>query len=117
MRTTSVIVLLSLKLLPSVSELLKIDEEYDFRAIKKEFVSISENIKHELEMTLNTPFFRYFKIDLEKKCPFWDEPQQCFNEHCSVSYLPESTRFENLRFKSLSDVEFPPFIKVSNLKI
>jgi hypothetical protein len=31
------------------------------------------------------PFFRYFRVDLEKPCPFWnDEGGMCTNEGCSI---------------------------------
>lgn len=63
---------------------------------------------------LKLPYFRFFKIDLDKKCPFWEEPLRCFNEYCSVEFLSEEqvpiSLFQNK--SSLSDVEFPQFIKV-----
>ena len=32
-----------------------------------------------------SPFFRYFRVDLEKPCPFWsDEGGMCTNEGCSI---------------------------------
>lgn len=35
-------------------------------------------------------FFRYFWVDLEKKCPFWDEEGKCFMEACSVCACDEN---------------------------
>lgn len=29
-------------------------------------------------------FFRYFRVDFDRKCPFWDEDGQCAFEACSV---------------------------------
>ena len=34
-------------------------------------------------------FFRFFWVDLEKKCPFWDEEGKCFMEACSVCACDE----------------------------
>ncbi|CAN0436850.1 unnamed protein product, partial [Ectocarpus sp. 13 AM-2016] len=29
-------------------------------------------------------FFKYFKVNLEKECPFWEEDGQCMMRDCSV---------------------------------
>jgi hypothetical protein len=35
-------------------------------------------------------FFRYFRVDLEKPCPFWHEDGQCMMEACSVCSCEEN---------------------------
>lgn len=36
-----------------------------------------------------TIFFRYFRVDLEKPCPFWQEEGSCMMESCSVCACDE----------------------------
>lgn len=36
----------------------------------------------------NRPFFRYFRLNLETPCPFWQEEGQCSLEGCSVCTCP-----------------------------
>lgn len=33
---------------------------------------------------LTRTFFKYFKVNLEQECPFWEEDGQCFMRDCSV---------------------------------
>jgi hypothetical protein len=40
-----------------------------------------------LHALLNTNFFRHFKINLSKKCPYWDEAAICFSPNCAVQPL------------------------------
>lgn len=35
-------------------------------------------------------FFRYFRVDLDSSCPFWQEDGQCFLEGCSVCTCEDS---------------------------
>lgn len=37
-----------------------------------------------------TPYFRYFRVDLEGVCPFWEEYHQCVLEKCSVETCSEN---------------------------
>jgi ERO1-like protein beta len=37
-----------------------------------------------LQNLTKTTFFKYFKVNLYRKCPFWDEPGLCNNQACSV---------------------------------
>lgn len=47
-------------------------------AVSNFFIPLLANIT-------SRPFFRYFKIDLEKPCPFWeDDGAMCTNEGCSI---------------------------------
>ena len=40
-----------------------------------------------LQQLVETDFFRYFKADLGKPCPFWNENAKCNNKQCAVSRL------------------------------
>ena len=60
---------------------------------------------------LETPYFRYFKVDLDKNCPFWDEPKVCYGEDCAVKLLSEAqVPSELFAEANISDVTFPQFI-------
>ena len=52
-------------------------------SIKKFFSPLLENIT-------NRTFFRYFRVNLEEKCPFWQEDGQCMMESCSVCTCEDS---------------------------
>jgi hypothetical protein len=81
----------------------------------------SENLKSYfiLERLLREPFFRYFKVDLRKKCPYWDSAMICFSDQCAIDVLPEEPefipKFQPLlrgEMDSLNDVKFPKFQQV-----
>lgn len=74
-------------------------------------IKFNDKIRDDIGRILTTPFFRYFKIDFDKKCPFWDEPMQCLHEHCAVKVTSDEVILEKLKSKSLSEVEFPDFIQ------
>jgi ERO1-like protein alpha len=42
-----------------------------------------------LDELRKTPFFRYFKVDLTRECPFWQASYQCMNRDCSVCECPK----------------------------
>ena len=41
-------------------------------------------IAPKLERLLNTTFFRYYRVDLDATCPFWDAEGYCTIRDCSV---------------------------------
>ncbi|CCC68097.1 hypothetical protein NCAS_0B00130 [Naumovozyma castellii] len=62
----------------------------------KEINQINSNIREDLQTLVNTDFFKYFKLDLYKECPFWDDSNRlCTDGSCSIdivedwSQLPE----------------------------
>lgn len=70
-----------------------------------------------VEKTLNTPrfyrtlvdlvktnYFRYYKVNLFKECPFWVENGLCMNRACSVEKASEHEVPEEYRSSSLSSV-------------
>mmetsp|Transcript_4860 Transcript_4860/g.7951 ORF Transcript_4860/g.7951 Transcript_4860/m.7951 type:complete len:469 (+) Transcript_4860:63-1469(+) len=55
--------------------------------------SVDYAVRHLISPILSNltskPFFRYFKVDLETPCPFWDEEGLCMMEGCSVCTCDE----------------------------
>lgn len=43
-----------------------------------------------LQPLTSATFFRYFRVDLESSCPFWQEDGQCLMEGCSVDICDEN---------------------------
>ncbi|ORX82806.1 endoplasmic oxidoreductin [Anaeromyces robustus] len=69
-----------------------------------------ETMNKELSSTLNelvqTTFFRYYKVDLWKECPFWpDAGLLCTSERCSVPSVEKNKIPEEWSMESLSKVE------------
>ncbi|KAI7819807.1 endoplasmic reticulum Oxidoreductin 1-domain-containing protein [Gamsiella multidivaricata] len=75
----------------------------DYETVGKLNVDFSTKL-HEI---VNMPFFRYFKVNLYKECPFWNNAGLCMNEDCSVetidqSRVPEQWKAANLAKVSMS---------------
>eukprot|EP00158_Paraphelidium_tribonemae_P007589 Partr_v1_DN28293_c0_g1_i2_m75163 putative S. cerevisiae len=52
-------------------------------------VSLNQKLQPVLSDLMQVEFFRYFKMDLNKHCPFWDEHGMCHMEQCAVSPILE----------------------------
>ncbi|GAB5590000.1 endoplasmic oxidoreductin-1 [Umbelopsis nana] len=50
---------------------------------------INQAIAPILEKLVSTKFFRYYKLNLWKECPFWPDDGLCMNRDCSVSTIDE----------------------------
>lgn len=48
---------------------------------------LNNKIKHNISKLLKSKHFRYFKINFDKKCQFWDAEQSCYSENCAVEIL------------------------------
>ncbi|KAF9263349.1 endoplasmic oxidoreductin [Marasmius fiardii PR-910] len=57
---------------------------------------------HEL---VQTPFFKYFQVDLYRECPFWDDHGSCNNPGCAITSVDESEIPPRWRAKALSEVD------------
>ncbi|KAK8849724.1 hypothetical protein IAR55_005059 [Kwoniella newhampshirensis] len=57
---------------------------------------------HEL---VTYPFFRHYKVDLYKECPFWYENGFCMNRNCGVEAADEDEIPEKWRAAALSAVK------------
>ncbi|KAK4686050.1 hypothetical protein P7C73_g4084, partial [Tremellales sp. Uapishka_1] len=72
--------------------------------------SLNTQLYPSLQKLVNYPFFRHYKVDLYRECPFWYENGFCMNRACGVEAADESEIPEKWRAKALSEV------KVSNIE-
>ncbi|ORY01399.1 endoplasmic reticulum oxidoreductin 1 [Basidiobolus meristosporus CBS 931.73] len=75
----------------------------DFEAIR----NLNEKLSPELHNLVQTPFFRYYKLNLYKQCPFWPDNYLCNREDCNVEVMDEVDVPEALKNK-LSAIDFSP---------
>lgn len=59
--------------------------------------SVNHDLFGRLHQLVETPYFRYHKVDLAKECPFWEEDGSCMNRACGVEtkdeeHIPEAWR-------------------------
>ncbi|KAI0030957.1 hypothetical protein K488DRAFT_79364 [Vararia minispora EC-137] len=69
--------------------------------------SVNEELYEQLHALVRTPFFKYFRVDLYRDCPFWDENILCVNEDCRIVTVDENEIPVNWRAESLSKLEQP----------
>ncbi|KAK3819749.1 MAG: endoplasmic reticulum Oxidoreductin 1-domain-containing protein [Benniella sp.] len=72
----------------------------DYETVGRLNVDFSTKL-HEI---VNMPFFRYFKVNLYKECPFWNNAGLCMNQDCSVETMDKSKVPEQWRTNNLSKV-------------
>jgi hypothetical protein len=54
------------------------------------------------------PFFKYYKVDLYRECPFWkDDSGMCMNRACAVQEADDAEIPEKWRARALSEVHLP----------
>ncbi|OBZ68243.1 Endoplasmic reticulum oxidoreductin-1 [Grifola frondosa] len=70
--------------------------------------SVTEDLYTELHSLVETPFFKYFRVDLYRECPFWSDNGFCMNRECGITTVDESEIPERWRAAALSKVEMPP---------
>ncbi|KAF9928723.1 hypothetical protein FBU30_002141 [Linnemannia zychae] len=75
----------------------------DYETVGKLNVDFSAKL-HEI---VNMPFFRYFKVNLYKECPFWGNDGLCMNRDCSVETINEDKIPEKWRSDALGKVSLP----------
>ncbi|KAJ3117610.1 hypothetical protein HDU96_006208 [Phlyctochytrium bullatum] len=68
---------------------------------------VNKNIFTQISELVTTTFFKYYKVDLTKECPFWPDDRRCMNRDCAVQEVTD----ENLipsewKTAALSDVDF-----------
>ncbi|KZV88086.1 endoplasmic oxidoreductin-1 [Exidia glandulosa HHB12029] len=68
---------------------------------------VNEQLYTHLHDLVTTPFFRYFRVDLYRECPYWQENGLCMNRECGVTSADESDIPEKWRAASLSKVQLP----------
>ncbi|OCH95146.1 endoplasmic oxidoreductin, partial [Obba rivulosa] len=77
--------------------------------------SVNEELYNELHSLVETPFFKYFRVDLYRDCPFWQENGFCMNRECGITTVDESEIPERWRAAELSKLEMPPENESTNL--
>ncbi|KAL7748973.1 endoplasmic oxidoreductin-1 [Sorochytrium milnesiophthora] len=72
---------------------------------------LNESLWPTLEQIVRSSFFRFVKVDLNKKCPFWSSEAQCLNEGCSIDVMSDTDLVPEARYlqrsHKLADVSFP----------
>ncbi|KAL1705002.1 hypothetical protein EV121DRAFT_204574 [Schizophyllum commune] len=66
--------------------------------------SVTEQLYSDLHELVSKPFFKYFRADLYRECPFWPDDGQCNEAGCGITSLDESDVPEKFRAKALSQV-------------
>ncbi|KAF9107182.1 hypothetical protein BGX29_007083 [Mortierella sp. GBA35] len=72
----------------------------DYETVGKLNVGFSTKLQEIVSM----PFFRYFKVNLYKECPFWDNAGLCMNRDCSVETMDKQKIPEQWRSEALGKV-------------
>jgi len=67
--------------------------------------SVNNVLYNQLHELVQTPFFKYFRVDLYRECPFWEENVYCMNKDCSIITVDESEIPEQWRAGTLSKLE------------
>ncbi|KAG0253448.1 hypothetical protein DFQ27_007415 [Actinomortierella ambigua] len=62
----------------------------------------------QLQQLVKTPFFRYFKVNLYRDCPFWEGGGLCMNRDCSVETMDEQDVPEKWKSSTLGKVSMAP---------
>ncbi|KAG0340041.1 hypothetical protein BG000_000833 [Podila horticola] len=68
---------------------------------------LNVDFSSKLHEIVDMPFFRYFKVNLYKECPFWSHEGLCMNRDCSVETMQESKVPEKWKSKTLGKVSMP----------
>ncbi|KAH9892568.1 endoplasmic oxidoreductin [Cubamyces lactineus] len=69
--------------------------------------SVTDDLYNELHALVETPFFKYFRADLYRECPYWQENGFCMNRECGITTVDESEIPERWRAAELSKIEMP----------
>ncbi|EGW32373.1 uncharacterized protein SPAPADRAFT_61451 [Spathaspora passalidarum NRRL Y-27907] len=72
--------------------------------------NLNRQIRPDLKSLIETTYFRYFKVDLEQQCKFWDAQHFCASENCAVEID------EEFNWTQVTNEEFKPF-KLGALKL
>ncbi|KAK6463026.1 putative endoplasmic oxidoreductin 1 precursor [Scheffersomyces coipomensis] len=81
---------------------------------------LNKNLRPSISELVKTSYFKYFKIDLDKQCKFWNAQHFCATENCAVEILP-SNQFnwsvihnENLKPSKLGKIILPDVTAIDN---
>lgn len=90
--------------------LLQLEGAVDDCACNVDTVDYYNNLKiyPVLKSLLVKDFFRFYKVNLKKKCPFWADDPKCAMKFCHVEACDQKNIPEGLKGETA-----PVFIKVS----
>lgn len=54
--------------------------------------SVTDDLYNELHSLVETPFFKFFRVDLYRDCPYWQENGLCMNRECGITTVDEVGR-------------------------
>ncbi|KAG8803394.1 hypothetical protein FRC16_005591 [Serendipita sp. 398] len=69
--------------------------------------SVNDDLFDLLHQIVSTPFFRYYKVDLYKECPFWENGDKCSSIDCVIQAVEENKIPKKWRTSTLGKVETP----------
>ena len=61
----------------------------DFESVE----SVNKVLHTSLAELVKAPFFKYFRTDLYRECPFWQENGFCMNRECGITTVDEVWTF------------------------
>ncbi|KAF8236586.1 endoplasmic oxidoreductin [Tricholoma matsutake] len=67
--------------------------------------SVNEELFNHLSELVRLPFFKYFRVDLYRECPFWSDHGSCSDIGCAITTVDESDVPERWRSTTLSKLE------------
>ncbi|KAK0539819.1 endoplasmic oxidoreductin-1 [Tilletia horrida] len=76
------------------------DARCDFETVE----ALNDEFFNGLHRLVQTPYFRFYKLDLYRDCPFWTENSFCMNRACGVEQAEEEEIPEQYRTSQLSSV-------------
>ncbi|KAE8213930.1 hypothetical protein CF327_g2645 [Tilletia walkeri] len=77
------------------------DARCDFETVE----ALNDEFFNSLQRLVRTPYFRYYKIDLFRECPFWHENGFCMNRACGVEQADEKDVPNQYHISNLSSVD------------
>ncbi|CCE81561.1 Piso0_002220 [Millerozyma farinosa CBS 7064] len=66
--------------------------------------SLNDGLRPLISELVQTPYFRYFKLNLDKQCKFWNAQHFCATENCAVDILSPS----QYNWSDVTDEEWKP---------
>ena len=80
---------------------------YGICAPIEKLIALNKKLGSTLDLIKMTPFFRTYKINLERECPFWAQQRLCNNNKCSVCECEEKdvpTFWSEMKSQPLPDL-------------
>ncbi|KAF8628893.1 hypothetical protein AX15_003677 [Amanita polypyramis BW_CC] len=73
----------------------------DYESVER----VNEELYHNLSDLVRMPFFKYFRVDLYRECPYWPDDGSCNNIGCAITTVDESSIPVQWRASTLSKVD------------